>query len=52
MFNTNLVDQKIILMQEVLPDRNTSEEERFQDDYYSYLESPENTPRYKPTVCL
>ncbi len=34
------------------PDRNTSEEQRFQDDYYSYLESPENTPRYKPTVCF
>ncbi|MGB6298619.1 MAG: class I SAM-dependent methyltransferase [Rivularia sp. (in: cyanobacteria)] len=39
-------------MQQTLPDRNTSEEERFQDDYYSYLESPENTPRYKPTVCF
>ncbi|MBE9214437.1 class I SAM-dependent methyltransferase [Plectonema cf. radiosum LEGE 06105] len=42
----------IILMQQAPPDRNTSEEERFQDDYYSYLESSENTPRYKPTVCF
>lgn len=39
-------------MQQAPPDRYTSEEERFQDDYYSYLESPENTPRYKPTVCF
>jgi SAM-dependent methyltransferase len=39
-------------MQDLPPDRNTSEEERFQDDYYSYLESPENAPRYKPTSCF
>ena len=32
------------------PERKTSEEERFEDDYYSYLELPENTPRYKPAV--
>lgn len=32
------------------PDRKTSEEERFEDDYYSYLELPENASRYKPAV--
>lgn len=40
----------IVLMVEHPPERNTSEEERFQDDYYSYFESPENAPRYKPAV--
>ncbi|MEA5596191.1 class I SAM-dependent methyltransferase [Rivularia sp. UHCC 0363] len=50
MFNNKSVSQNF--MQQAPPDRNTSEEERFQDDYYSYLESPENTPRYKPTVCF
>lgn len=40
----------IVLMVKHPPDRNTSEEERFQDDYYSYFESPENAPRYKPAV--
>lgn len=37
-------------IEELPPDRNTSEEERFEDDYYSYLESPENAPRYKPAA--
>lgn len=32
------------------PERKTSEEERFEDDYYSYLELPENSSRYKPAV--
>ncbi|OKH40973.1 methyltransferase type 12 [[Phormidium ambiguum] IAM M-71] len=32
------------------PERKTSEEERFQDDYYSYFESPENATRYTPSV--
>lgn len=34
------------------PERKTSEEERFQDDYYSYLEAPENTTRYTPTASF
>lgn len=34
------------------PDRKTSEEERFEDDYYSYLELPENASRYKPAACF
>lgn len=37
-------------MEEHPPERKTSEEERFQDDYYSYFESPENAQRYKPAV--
>ncbi|MFB2894025.1 trans-aconitate 2-methyltransferase [Aerosakkonemataceae cyanobacterium BLCC-F50] len=37
-------------IEEQAPDRNTSEEERFQDDYYSYFESPENATRYTPSV--
>lgn len=39
-------------MEEHQPDRKTSEEERFQDDYYSYFEAPENAPRYTPAVWL
>jgi SAM-dependent methyltransferase len=39
-----------VLRQEQPPDRKTSEEERFQDDYYSYFESPENATRYTPSV--
>jgi len=32
------------------PERKTSEEERFHNDYYSYLELPENATRYAPVV--
>lgn len=32
------------------PERKTSEEGRFEDDYYSYLELPENATRYIPVV--
>jgi SAM-dependent methyltransferase len=32
------------------PDRKTSEEERFQDDYYSYFEAPESATRYTPSA--
>ena len=39
-----------LLKQELPPDRKTSEEERFQDDYYSYFEAPENATRYAPSV--
>lgn len=39
-----------MLIEEQAPDRKTSEEERFQDDYYSYFESPENATRYTPSV--
>ena len=39
-------------MSELPPDRKTSEEERFADDYYSYLEAPENAPRYQPVACF
>ncbi len=35
-------------MKEQPPERKTSEEGRFQDDYYSYLELPENATRYIP----
>ena len=52
MFNNNAGLSRTILMQQAPPDRNTTEEERFQDDYYSYFESPENAPRYKPTVSF
>jgi SAM-dependent methyltransferase len=38
------------LREEQAPDRKTSEEERFEDDYYSYFESPENATRYTPSV--
>lgn len=37
-------------IEEQAPERKTSEEERFQDDYYSYFESPENATRYTPSV--
>ena len=40
------------MMQNQTPERKTSEEERFQDDYYSYFESPENATRYTPTACF
>ncbi|MEH2254646.1 class I SAM-dependent methyltransferase [Nostoc sp.] len=36
-------------MTNLVPERATSEEERFQDDYYSYFEAPENLTRYTPT---
>jgi SAM-dependent methyltransferase len=39
-----------LLREEQAPDRKTSEEDRFQDDYYSYFESPENATRYTPSV--
>lgn len=32
------------------PERKMSEEERFQSDYFSYFEQPENATRYTPTV--
>ena len=32
------------------PERKISEEERFQSDYYSYFEQPENATRYTPAV--
>jgi len=37
-------------LEEQAPDRKTSEEERFQDDYYSYFEAPESATRYTPSV--
>ncbi|MBD6616099.1 class I SAM-dependent methyltransferase [Komarekiella sp. 'clone 1'] len=37
-------------MKNLIPDRKTSEEERFQDDYYSYFEAPENVTRYTPAA--
>ncbi|MBV9385037.1 MAG: methyltransferase domain-containing protein [Chroococcidiopsidaceae cyanobacterium CP_BM_ER_R8_30] len=39
-----------VFLEEPAPDRKTSEEERFEDDYYSYFESPENATRYTPSV--
>ncbi|MBD2777169.1 class I SAM-dependent methyltransferase [Iningainema tapete] len=39
-------------MQYNAPERKTSEEERFHDDYYSYFESPENISRYTPTASF
>ncbi|MGI2902533.1 class I SAM-dependent methyltransferase [Tolypothrix sp. VBCCA 56010] len=33
-------------MKDNYPERKVSEEERFQSDYYSYLEQPENATRY------
>ena len=33
-------------MEDNYPERKMSEEERFQSDYYSYLEQPENATRY------
>lgn len=38
------------LMEDNYPDRKLSEEERFQSDYFSYFEQPENASRYTPTV--
>jgi trans-aconitate methyltransferase len=32
------------------PERKISEEERFQSDYFSYFEQPENATRYTPAV--
>ncbi|WP_196515221.1 methyltransferase domain-containing protein [Nostoc sp. WHI] len=37
------------MMNNLVPERKTSEEERFENDYYSYFESPENVTRYTPT---
>ncbi|MBR8835109.1 MAG: methyltransferase domain-containing protein [Stigonema ocellatum SAG 48.90 = DSM 106950] len=39
-------------MEHDAPERKTSEEERFHDDYYSYFESPENITRYTPTASF
>ena len=39
-----------VSLEESSPDRKTSEEERFEDDYYSYFEAPENATRYTPSV--
>ncbi|MFN6560081.1 MAG: class I SAM-dependent methyltransferase [Nostoc sp. ChiSLP01] len=36
-------------MTNLIPERKTSEEERFEDDYYSYFQAPENFTRYTPT---
>jgi SAM-dependent methyltransferase len=36
-------------MNNLAPERQTSEEERFKNDYYSYFESPENFTRYTST---
>ncbi|WP_445634258.1 Class I SAM-dependent methyltransferase [Nostoc sp. DSM 114161] len=36
-------------MTNLIPERKTSEEERFEDDYYSYFLAPENFTRYTPT---
>ncbi len=33
-----------------IPERKTSEEERFQTDYFSYFEQPENATRYTPAI--
>jgi SAM-dependent methyltransferase len=37
-------------MKDSYPQRQTSEEERFQDDYFAYFEQPENASRYTPAV--
>ena len=37
-------------METQLPNRQISEEECFQTDYYSYFEQPENATRYTPSV--
>ncbi|MFN6484194.1 MAG: class I SAM-dependent methyltransferase [Nostoc sp. DedQUE03] len=39
-----------MLIEQQAPERKSSEEERFQNDYFSYFESPENTTRYTPSV--
>ena len=37
-------------MEDNYPERKMSEEERFQSDYFSYFEQPENASRYTPAV--
>ncbi len=37
-------------MEDNYPKRKMSEEERFQSDYFSYLEQPENATRYTPAI--
>lgn len=37
-------------MEDNYPERKTSEDARFQDDYFSYFEQPENYTRYTPAV--
>lgn len=37
-------------MEDNYPQRKMSEEERFQSDYFSYFEQPENATRYTPAV--
>lgn len=37
-------------MEDNYPERKMSEEERFQSDYFSYFEQPENATRYTPAV--
>ena len=37
-------------MEDNYPNRQLSEEERFQSDYFSYFEQPENATRYTPAV--
>lgn len=37
-------------MEDQWRERQTSEEERFKTDYYSYFEQPENATRYTPSV--
>ncbi|MCC5657700.1 class I SAM-dependent methyltransferase [Nostoc sp. XA010] len=39
-----------MLIEQQAPERKSSEEERFQNDYFSYFESPENSTRYTPSV--
>lgn len=39
-----------LALEDTAPERKTSEEERFEDDYYAYFEQPENSKRYKPTA--
>lgn len=38
------------IIEDTPPERKTSEEERFEDDYYAYFEQPENAKRYQPTA--
>jgi len=40
------------MIQNLAPERKTSEEERFEDDYYSYFEAPENSTRYTPAASF
>ena len=37
-------------MEPQAPERKTSEEERFETDYFSYFEQPENATRYTPAI--